>query len=63
MQQRPAGCPCPVPRLHCLANLPALERLSLELDVITTQGLSGLVEDEVRMLLETVAKRRSWRRQ
>ncbi|GLC52116.1 hypothetical protein PLESTB_000584600 [Pleodorina starrii] len=60
---RLAGCPSPVPRLHCLANLPALERLSLQLDVITTQGLSGLVEDEVRMLLETVAKQRSWRRQ
>ncbi|GLC35276.1 hypothetical protein PLESTM_000302400 [Pleodorina starrii] len=60
---RLAGCPSPVPRLHRLANLPALERLSLELDVITTQGLSGLVEDEVRMLLETVEKRRSWRRQ
>ncbi|GLC35262.1 hypothetical protein PLESTM_000300900 [Pleodorina starrii] len=60
---RPAGCPNPVPSLHCLANLPALERLSLQLDVITTQGLSGLVEDEVRMLLETVEKRRSWRRQ
>ncbi|GLC52120.1 hypothetical protein PLESTB_000585000 [Pleodorina starrii] len=60
---RLAGCGSPVPRLHCLANLPALERLSLELDVITTQGLSGLVEDEVRMLLVTVAKRRSWRRQ
>ncbi|GLC52095.1 hypothetical protein PLESTB_000582200 [Pleodorina starrii] len=60
---RLAGCPSPVPRLHRLANLPALERLSLELDVITTQGLSGLVEDEVRMLLETAAKRRSWRRQ
>ncbi|GLC72245.1 hypothetical protein PLESTF_001223100 [Pleodorina starrii] len=60
---RLAGCPSPVPSLHCLANLPALERLSLELDVITTQGLSGLVEDEVRTLLETVAKQRSWRRQ
>ncbi|GLC52255.1 hypothetical protein PLESTB_000601600 [Pleodorina starrii] len=60
---RLAGCPSPVPRLHCLADLPALERLSLELDVVTTQGLSGLVEDEVRMLLETVEKRRSWRRQ
>ncbi|GLC72263.1 hypothetical protein PLESTF_001225200 [Pleodorina starrii] len=60
---RLAGCPSPVPRLHCLANLPALERLSLQLDVITTQGLSGLVEDEVRMLLETVEKQRSWRRQ
>ncbi|GLC51871.1 hypothetical protein PLESTB_000557500 [Pleodorina starrii] len=59
---RPAGCPSPVPRLHCLADLPALERLSLELDVVTTQGLSGLVEDEVRRLLKTVKKRRSWRR-
>ncbi|GLC35251.1 hypothetical protein PLESTB_000585100 [Pleodorina starrii] len=60
---RLAGCHNPVPRLHCLADLPALERLSLELDVMTTQGLSGLVEDEVRMLLETVEKQRSWRRQ
>ncbi|GLC52118.1 hypothetical protein PLESTB_000584900 [Pleodorina starrii] len=60
---RLAGCPSPVPRLHCLAELPALERLSLQLDVVNTQGLSGLVEDEVRMLLETVEKQRSWRRQ